>query len=60
MTFKQKILLTVLSLTALIFSASSEAAVSIKGKNLDNIDDIISTATDGGSASLKKYSPGIV
>ena len=35
------------NLTALTGAVSSEAAVSVRGKNLDNIDDIISTATGG-------------
>ena len=38
----------------------SEASVTIKGKNLDDIDDIVSLTTDGGKAEMKKYSLGIL
>ena len=38
----------------------SEASVTIKGKNLDDIDDIVSLATDGEKAEMKKYSLGIL
>ena len=59
MNLKCKILCALLCLTVLIFAVSSEAAVSVKGKNLDDIEDIISTATDG-NANLPKYSLGIM
>ena len=59
MKLKCKVLCALLCLTAFICAVSSEAAVSVKGKNLDDIEDIISTAT-GGSANIPKYSLGIM
>ena len=41
-------------------AVSSEASVTIKGKPLDEIDDVVSVATDGGTAELKKYSLGVL
>ena len=58
MNFKNKILAASLFMTVLFYSLGTEAAVTIKGKNLDNIDDIVNTAS-GGSAELKKHSLGI-
>ena len=54
MKFKQRIFYCVLCLTALALAVSSEASVTIKGKPLDEIDDVVSVATDGGTAELKK------
>ena len=53
MRFRRKILFTALCLWALISVCISEASVTIKGKPLDDIDDIVSTATDGGTAEMK-------
>ena len=58
MNFKNKILAASLFMTVLFYALGTEAAVTIKGKNLDNIDDIVNTAS-GGSAELKKHSLGI-
>ena len=59
MNFTNKLLAASLSLAVLFLAlGSSEAAVTVKGKNLDKIDDIVATAS-GGSAELKKYSLGI-
>ena len=60
MQFKQKFLFYVLCLWALISVSVSEASVTIRGKPLDEIDDIVSTATDGGTAEMKKYSLGVL
>ena len=59
MNLKCKVLCALLCMTALFGAVSSEAAVSVRGKNLDDIEDIISTATDG-NANLPKYSLGIM
>lgn len=59
MNFTHKLLAASLSLAVLSFAMGlSEAAVTVKGKNLDNIDDIVNTAS-GGSAEMKKHSLGI-
>ena len=59
MNFTHKLLAFSLSLAVLCFAlGSSEAAVAVKGKNLDNIDDIVNAASVGG-AELKKHSLGI-
>ena len=42
MKFKRRILYCVLCLTALALAVSSEASVTIKGKPLDEIDDVVS------------------
>lgn len=60
MQFKQKFLFYVLCMWALVSACISEASVTIKGKPLDEIDDIVSTATDGGTAEMKKYSLGVL
>ena len=60
MRFRRKILFTALCLWALVSACISEASVTIKGKPLDEIDDIVSTATDGGTAEMKKYSLGVL
>ena len=58
--FTHKLLAASLFLAVLCFAlGSSETAVTVKGKNLDNIDEIVNNAS-GGSAELKKYSLGIV
>ena len=60
MNFKNKILAASLSLSVLFSALGAEAAVTIKGKNLDNIDDIVETALGGErSAELRKYSLGL-
>ena len=48
MNFKNKILAASLSLSVLFSALGAEAAVTIKGKKLDNIDDIVETALGGG------------
>ena len=60
MKFKQRILYGALCLMVLALAVSSEASVTIKGKPLDDIDDVVSVATDGGTAELKKYSLGVL
>lgn len=60
MKFRQKVFGAVLCLWALALAAGVEASVTIKGKPLDEIDDVVSTATDGGKAEMKKYSLGVI
>ncbi|MBQ9629676.1 MAG: hypothetical protein IJR43_10525, partial [Synergistaceae bacterium] len=56
----RNVLFTVLCLCAFMSVCISEASVTIRGKPLDEIDDIVSTATDGGTAEMKKYSLGVL
>ena len=60
MKFKQRILYGALCLMVLALAVSSEASITIKGKNLDEIDDIVGFATNSGKPEMKKYSLGVM
>ena len=53
MNFTHKLLAFSVSLAVLCSAlVSSGAAVTVKGKNLDNIDDIVNTASVGGGGEV--------
>ena len=60
MNYSKKLLFIALCLATLFLASSSRASVTIKGKTLDEIDDIVSIATDGGTAEMKKFSLGVL